>query len=42
MKKSMVKESAKLVDIDKELESSPYRLSGGQKQRVTLSWSNCR
>ena len=35
--KSMVKESAKLVDIDKELESSPYRLSGGQKQRVTLA-----
>lgn len=35
--KSMVKESAKLVDIYKELESSPYRLSGGQKQRVTLA-----
>ena len=35
--KFMVKESAKLVDIDKELEASPYKLSGGQKQRVTLA-----
>ena len=35
--KDIVNESAKLVDIDKELESSPYKLSGGQKQRVTLA-----
>lgn len=35
--KEMVKKSANLVDIDKELESSPYKLSGGQKQRVTLA-----
>ncbi|MGL5328369.1 MAG: ABC transporter ATP-binding protein [Peptostreptococcaceae bacterium] len=32
-----VEESAKLVNIDKELDASPYRLSGGQKQRVTLA-----
>lgn len=32
-----VKESAKLVDIEKELATSPYKLSGGQKQRVTLA-----
>lgn len=32
-----VNASAKLVDIDKELETSPYKLSGGQKQRVTLA-----
>ncbi|RDY25167.1 ATP-binding cassette domain-containing protein [Romboutsia weinsteinii] len=32
-----VNKSAKLVNIDKELESSPYKLSGGQKQRVTLA-----
>ncbi|MGL5694951.1 MAG: ABC transporter ATP-binding protein [Peptostreptococcaceae bacterium] len=31
-----VEASAKLVDIDKELDVSPYKLSGGQKQRVTL------
>ncbi|SCH93157.1 MULTISPECIES: ABC transporter ATP-binding protein [unclassified Romboutsia] len=35
--KKIVSDSAKLVDIDKELESSPYKLSGGQKQRVTLA-----
>ncbi len=33
----IVSESAKLVDIDKEINESPYRLSGGQKQRVTLA-----
>lgn len=32
-----VKDSAKLVDLEKELDSSPYKLSGGQKQRVTLA-----
>lgn len=32
-----VEKSAKLVDIDKEINESPYRLSGGQKQRVTLA-----
>ena len=32
-----VNKAAKLVDIDKELEASPYKLSGGQKQRVTLA-----
>lgn len=35
--KSIVKDCAELVDIDSELESSPYKLSGGQKQRVTLA-----
>jgi len=35
--KNRVDESAKLVGIDKEIESSPYKLSGGQKQRVTLA-----
>lgn len=35
--KEKVEKSARLVDIDKELQSSPYRLSGGQKQRVTLA-----
>lgn len=35
--KSIVKGCAELVDIDSELESSPYKLSGGQKQRVTLA-----
>ena len=35
--KNKVDESAKLVGIDKEIESSPYKLSGGQKQRVTLA-----
>lgn len=32
-----VEKSAELVDIKRELESSPYKLSGGQKQRVTLA-----
>ncbi|MEG1312257.1 MAG: ABC transporter ATP-binding protein [Romboutsia sp.] len=32
-----VKKSAELVDIDKEINESPYKLSGGQKQRVTLA-----
>ncbi len=32
-----VNESAKLVNMDKELNASPYKLSGGQKQRVTLA-----
>lgn len=32
-----VEKSAKLVDIYKEINESPYRLSGGQKQRVTLA-----
>ncbi|MBO3444480.1 ABC transporter ATP-binding protein [Clostridium sp. CCUG 7971] len=32
-----VEKSAKLVDIYKEIDESPYRLSGGQKQRVTLA-----
>lgn len=32
-----VNESAKLVNIEKELATSPYKLSGGQKQRVTLA-----
>lgn len=32
-----VNQSARLVDIDKEINESPYRLSGGQKQRVTLA-----
>ena len=32
-----VNESAKLVNMDKELNTSPYKLSGGQKQRVTLA-----
>ncbi len=32
-----VNQSAKLVDIDKEINESPYKLSGGQKQRVTLA-----
>lgn len=35
--KEKVERSARLVDIDEELQSSPYRLSGGQKQRVTLA-----
>lgn len=35
--KEKVEKSARLVDIDEELQSSPYRLSGGQKQRVTLA-----
>lgn len=35
--KQIVKQSAELVNIDKELQSSPYKLSGGQKQRVTLA-----
>ena len=34
--KKIVNEVAKLVDIDKELNSSPHKLSGGQKQRVSL------
>ena len=32
-----VDKSAELVDIKKELYSSPFKLSGGQKQRVTLA-----
>ena len=32
-----VDKSAELLDIKKELYSSPYKLSGGQKQRVTLA-----
>ena len=32
-----VDKSAELVDIKKEIYSSPYKLSGGQKQRVTLA-----
>lgn len=32
-----VDKSAQLVDIKKELYTSPYKLSGGQKQRVTLA-----
>lgn len=32
-----VNQSARVVDIDKEINESPYRLSGGQKQRVTLA-----
>ncbi len=32
-----VNQSARLVDIDKEINESPYKLSGGQKQRVTLA-----
>ena len=32
-----VDKSAELVDIKKELHTSPYKLSGGQKQRVTLA-----
>ena len=32
-----VDKSAELVDIKKELYSSPYKLSGGLKQRVTLA-----
>ena len=32
-----VDKSAELVDIKKELYSSPYKFSGGQKQRVTLA-----
>lgn len=32
-----VNQSARLVDIDKEINETPYRLSGGQKQRVTLA-----
>src|SRR5699024_7275312 len=32
-----VNKSAELVDIKKELYTSPYKLSGGQKQRVTLA-----
>ncbi|MGL4914291.1 MAG: ABC transporter ATP-binding protein [Romboutsia sp.] len=35
--KEKVQKSAQLVDIDKELQTSPYKLSGGQKQRVTLA-----
>lgn len=34
---SKVQKSAKLVDIDREIDASPYKLSGGQKQRVTLA-----
>lgn len=34
--KKIVEKTAKLVDIDKRLDSSPQRLSGGQKQRVSL------
>lgn len=33
----MVNNASRLVDIESELESSPYKLSGGQKQRVTLA-----
>ena len=32
-----VNKSAELVDIKKELYTSPYKLSGGKKQRVTLA-----
>ena len=32
-----VDKSAELVDIKKELYSSPYKLSGGQKQRVAIA-----
>jgi len=32
-----VSKSARLVNMDKELNASPYKLSGGQKQRVTLA-----
>ena len=35
--KQIVKEVAKVVDIDTKLDSSPHRLSGGQKQRVSLA-----
>lgn len=35
--KEIVKEAAKIVDIDTRLDSSPHRLSGGQKQRVSLA-----
>lgn len=35
--KEIVKEVAKIVDIDTRLDSSPHRLSGGQKQRVSLA-----
>ena len=35
--KEIVKEAAKIVDIDSRLDSSPHRLSGGQKQRVSLA-----
>ncbi len=35
--KRIVKETAKLVDIDHHLEYAPHELSGGQKQRVSLA-----
>lgn len=35
--KEIVKEAAKIVDIDTKLDSSPHRLSGGQKQRVSIA-----
>jgi energy-coupling factor transport system ATP-binding protein len=35
--KGIVKETAKIVDIDTRLDSSPHKLSGGQKQRVSLA-----
>jgi len=35
--KEIVKEAAKVVDIDTRLDSSPHKLSGGQKQRVSLA-----
>lgn len=35
--KETVEKAAKLVDIDRQLMSSPHQLSGGQKQRVTLA-----
>jgi energy-coupling factor transport system ATP-binding protein len=35
--KRRVKEAAKLVNIDDQLDKSPQRLSGGQKQRVSMA-----
>lgn len=35
--KEKVKEAANLVDMEDELESSPYELSGGQKQRTAIA-----
>lgn len=35
--KEIVREAAKVVDIDNRIDSSPHRLSGGQKQRVSLA-----
>lgn len=39
--KKIVKDTAKMVDMEEFLEYSPYNLSGGQKQRVALAGVMC-